>query len=161
MIRVVGVALIVVSLFTISAIALGHDYNLGFGFDTPSQGPELNSPADRVESARISITNEGVLLRELENVRLVNLADTNSMDPVLDTEATAIEIVPSDASELQVGDIISFASSEKDTIIIHRIVSISSDGEWFAMTKGDNNVVSDNERVRFEQIKGVVVGIVY
>ena len=32
---------------------------------------------------------------------------------------------------------------------------------WYAITKGDNNVVEDNWKVRFEQIEGIVIGIIY
>ena len=160
MIKVIGLLLIAVSLFAIAAIALGQT-STGFSLanGVPAQGPEMVSPADRVDSENIAIMANGVLIRDLKDVRLVNLADTNSMDPVLDAEATAIEIIPKSADELNVGDIVSYQSGSNT--VIHRIISVGSDGEWYAITKGDNNAVSDPEKVRFEQIKGVVVGIVY
>jgi signal peptidase I len=158
--KFIGLLLIVVSLFAIAAIALGQtssSFSLANG--VPAQGPEQVSPADRVDSENIAVMANGVLIKGLTNVRLVNLADTNSMDPVLDVESTAIEITPKSADELYVGDIVSYQSGSNT--IIHRIISVGSDGEWYAITKGDNNAVSDPEKVRFEQVKGVVVGIVY
>jgi len=160
MLKVIGLLLVAVSLFAIAAIALGQT-STGFSLanGVPAQGPEMVSPADRVDSENIAIMANGVLIRDLKDVRLVNVADTNSMDPVLDAEATAIEIIVESADELHVGDIISYQLGSNT--IIHRIISIGNDGEWYAITKGDNNAVSDPAKVRFEQIKGVVVGIVY
>jgi hypothetical protein len=160
MLKIIGIALIVVSLFAIAAIALGQP-STGFSLanGVPAQGPEQVSPADRVDSEQIAVMANGVLIRDLKDVRLVNIADTNSMDPVLDAESTAIEIIPKSADELSVGDIVSYQSGSNT--IIHRIISIGSDSEWYAITKGDNNAVSDPEKVRFAQIKGVVVGIMY
>jgi len=157
--ELIGIMLIVVSLFALGALALGQPYTSFSLADASTAGPELVSPADRVDSTQIAIMANGVLIRDLKDVRLVNLADTNSMDPVLDAESTAIEIIPESADELHVGDIVSYTSGSNT--IIHRIISVGNDGEWYAITKGDNNAVSDPAKVRFEQIKGVVVGIVY
>ena len=46
--------------------------------------------------------------------------------------------------------------------VIHRIAEISNDEQgWYAIVKGDNNEAPDPERVRFEQIKKVLVGVLY
>lgn len=159
MLKVIGAVLVAASLLTLAAVAFSQTPNMFGGADAPMQGPERLSPADRVDSSQIDVTADGVLVRGLSGVRLVNLADTNSMDPALDAEATAIEIVPASSDELKVGDIVSYRSGEN--VIIHRIVSIGDDGAWYAVVKGDNNALEDPARVRFEQVKGVVVGIVY
>lgn len=157
----IGALLIAGSLVSL-AMALSQS-GVGYasaGSGAPMQGPEVASPADRVDSDQITMTSNGLLIRDLKNVRLVNLADTNSMDPVLDAEATAVEVVPQTTNELHVGDIVSYKSGSNT--IIHRIISIGSDsGGWYAIVKGDNNAVADPNYVRFEQIQGVVVGIVY
>ena len=47
-------------------------------------------------------------------------------------------------------------------LIIHRITSIGYDNDgWFCNTKGDNNAVTDPEQIRFSQVNGVVVAIIY
>jgi signal peptidase I len=61
-----------------------------------------------------------------------------------------------------VGDIISFWSATIETTVIHRIVEVGKDNQGvYFVTKGDNNLYKDPEKVRFEQVKGVVVGIIY
>ena len=154
--KLAGAVLVIASLAVL--VFVGQAY-IGYGADVPSQGPERLSPADRVDSGSIVITSDGLLVRGLRNIRLVNLADTNSMDPVLDSEATAVEMVPVSTDELHAGDIVSYKSGSNT--IIHRIVEIGDDGAWYAVTKGDNNPAADPDRVRFDQVKGVVVGIIY
>jgi len=63
---------------------------------------------------------------------------------------------------LSVGDIAAYSSDFADGTIIHRIVHIGNDeqGKYFVL-KGDNNPTSDPGRVRFSQIKSVVVAIIY
>ena len=159
MLKAIGVALTVASMLALAAIALGYT-SVGYGADMPMQGPERFSPADRINWEQIVIERNGVRIGGMTGVRLVSLADTNSMDPTLDAEATAIEIVPASAEDLHVGDIISYQSGSD--VIIHRIVETGSDANgWYAVAKGDNNAVPDPAKVRFEQVKGVVVGIVY
>ncbi|MEM7813731.1 MAG: hypothetical protein QW548_02410 [Candidatus Aenigmatarchaeota archaeon] len=158
MIKAIGAALAAVSLLALAAIALGYT-GAGYGVDVPVQGPERLSPADRVSWEQILVDRSGVRINGLLNARLVSLADTNSMDPALDEEATVIEVVPESADELHAGDIISYMDGSN--AVIHRIVEIGNDGEWYAVTKGDNNAVADPAKVRFGQVKGVVVGIIY
>ena len=86
--------------------------------------------------------------------------DTNSMDPVLDEDSNAIQIRPTSPSQIQVGDIISYSSPYG--IIIHRIVEVGSDDSgWYARVRGDNNAYSDPEKGRFEQVKSVLVAVIY
>ena len=80
------------------------------------------------------------------------------MEPVLNKNSISLEIEPL-IYEIDVGDIISY--KHEGLIIIHRVVSIGDDGEWFAITKGDNNLEIDPYKVRFENVKGLVVGILY
>ncbi|MDD5253986.1 MAG: hypothetical protein PHG05_02685 [Candidatus Nanoarchaeia archaeon] len=120
---------------------------------------ELYSPADRIKINDIELSNDKITIN-LDNAVLAEFEDTNSMDPVLDDGTTAIEIIPEKESELIIGDIIVYESDYGD--IIHRIDEISSDdqGTYFVM-KGDNNYDSDPYRVRFNQIKYVLVGVLY
>ena len=84
------------------------------------------------------------------------------MDPIIDKNTNTIEIIPNNPEQLQTGDIISYKSSIYNIIVIHRIVDIKEDADGiYFITKGDNNPIADKEKVRFEQIKGVVVGVIY
>lgn len=123
------------------------------------QAPEQISPGDHIHEEQIKVFEDVVIL-DLKEVRWTSFTDTNSMDPLLDETAHGLELHPEDSSLLQIGDIISY--TYHDQVVIHRIVEIGYDRDgWYAITKGDNNAASDPHKVRFSQIKGVLVGILY
>jgi len=89
------------------------------------------------------------------------VANTHSMEPTLTAGDMILERAPTSASELVIGDIITYASQTKGITIVHRIVSLGSDEfGWYAQTKGDNAQKIDDERIRFTQVKGIVVAII-
>jgi hypothetical protein len=124
------------------------------------QSIERLSPANHVEENQIKVFNNKVEL-DIKNAVWSRFTDTNSMDPFLDEGANGIEVIPSSENEIHVGDIVSYESI-KGGIVIHRVVKIDEDvnGTYFVM-KGDNNPIQDPEKVRFSQIKGILVGIIY
>lgn len=120
---------------------------------------ELKSPGDWIQESQVKITANSITINQ-QNLRWARIADTNSMDPVIDKNSNSIELKPKKPSDLQTGDIISFKTDYGT--IIHRIVQIGNDPEgWYAVTKGDNNKNPDPYKVRFNQIKGVVVAVLY
>lgn len=126
----------------------------------PLKGTEVPSPNDWITGDDIAVYSGGVLLSIL-NATLVGYADTNSMDPLIDESAHGIEIQPV-KERLHTGDIISYRSRRAQVVIVHRIISIGEDelGRYY-ITKGDNNTDQDPEKVRFEDIEGVVVVVIY
>jgi hypothetical protein len=124
-------------------------------------GNEIASPADRVLEDQILVTNDKVVLN-IKNAEWASFTDTNSMDPVIDAGANAIEVVPKSEDEIQVGDIVAYKSDYAEGTIIHRIVHKAQDdkGTYFVL-KGDNNPINDPGKIRFSQIKSVVVAIIY
>ena len=130
-------------------------------FIRPRSPDELPSPKDRVSEDQIHVYSNRVII-DLRGAEWATFTDTNSMDPVIDLGANAIEMVPATSDEIQVGDIVSYRSSFADGIIIHRIVEIGNDSRgWYARLKGDNNAEIDPGKVRFDQIERVVVAIIY
>ncbi|HME87559.1 MAG TPA: signal peptidase I [Candidatus Nanoarchaeia archaeon] len=125
------------------------------------RGIERNSPADHISEDQIKVYGDKVEL-DIQNAVWSRFANTNSMDPFLDDGSNGIEITPQSAEEIHIGDIISYQSTRSDGIIIHRVIKIDADenGTYFTV-KGDNNSLQDPERVRFNQIKGILVGIIY
>ncbi|MDD5177813.1 MAG: hypothetical protein PHT54_00840 [Candidatus Nanoarchaeia archaeon] len=120
---------------------------------------EINSPSDRIKIDDLTLSNEKLIIN-YENIHLAQFEDTNSMDPVLDDKSIGIEIVPDYENEINEGDIVAYESEYG--IIIHRVEKISYDNDgWYATMKGDNNSVSDPYNVRFDQIKYVLVGVLY
>ena len=123
-------------------------------------GTEHPSPSDWIKESQIRVYNHDVIL-DIQNGIFTSYADTNSMDPLLDETANGIEIHPI-KSKLKVGDIISYRSSLVNAVIIHRITTIGEDTQGtYYIVKGDNNNERDPEKVRFEQIEGVVVALIY
>jgi len=128
-------------------------------FDEKSS--EKPSPKERITEDLIQVSNERVLLN-IKGAEWASFTDTNSMDPIIDSGSYAIEVIPKSEDELQVGDIVAYESEYAEGTIIHRIAYKGKDekGIYFVM-KGDNNPTNDPGRVRFSQIKRVVVAIIY
>jgi len=119
------------------------------------------SPANRVTYDNIHVYEDKVIL-DINDPQWAIFADTKSMDPVIDSSSKAIEITPKSPFELQIGDIVAYDSEYADGTIIHRILSIGNDEKgWYATMKGDNNKDADPGKVRFSQIKRVVVAVIY
>ena len=85
---------------------------------------------------------------------------TGSMKPSYDTD-TMILVKKTDPSEIQVGDVISFYSSDPaldGAVNTHRVTKIEQDGtEWKYTTKGDANNVPDQYGTDSEALIGKVV----
>ncbi|MBT3748490.1 MAG: signal peptidase I, partial [Bacteroidetes bacterium] len=96
----------------------------------------------------------------LENATISNYRDSGSMKPTFDDGANGIRIRPGGVGDLAVGDIITFRNGL--ALVVHRIVDIGIDGDGvYYITKGDNNRLVDVERVRFDDIEYVTVGVLW
>lgn len=125
------------------------------------ENEEQQSPANRVAEENISVFPEQVVIT-LGRASWASYEGTNSMDPVLDDGAHGIEISPASGESLKVGDIISFSTPLADGLVVHRIVETGHDEQgWYARSKGDNNPAVDPGKVRFEDIHGVLVAVIY
>lgn len=121
---------------------------------------EQPSPNDWIKQSQIKVNGERVVL-DIQGAILTAYANTNSMDPVLDEHTTGLEVKPIE-EKISVGDIISYKPSFIDGVIVHRVIEVGSDEKGtYYIVKGDNNTLTDPERVRFEQVEGVVVGLIY
>lgn len=122
---------------------------------------ERNSPSDWVKEDNIFVFDDKIVIN-IEDATWTAYADTNSMDPFIDEGANGLEITPKNPEDLQVGDVISYISTLDNAFVAHRIVKIGYDGDgWYAITKGDNNSIADPEKIRFNQIKYVLIGVIY
>lgn len=119
------------------------------------------SPNNWINKDRIFVYGDEVVIK-VKNPQWAIFTDTKSMDPVIDSTSKAIEIQPKSEEEIKVGDIVAYKSDYKWGIVTHRVIDIGYDANgWYARLKGDNNDYMDPEKVRFEQIKGVVVAVIY
>ncbi|MEK6858035.1 MAG: hypothetical protein AABX39_05605 [Nanoarchaeota archaeon] len=123
-----------------------------------SQAQEKLSPYDWVKEEQIKVYSDKIVL-EIPDAKWAKFSDTNSMDPLFDVDANVLQIVPKNNADVHTGDIISYETSQGT--IIHRVVELGYDGDWYAITKGDNNQQNDPEKVRFSQVKKIVVGVIY
>lgn len=122
---------------------------------------EQNSPSDWIKEEQIRVYQDRIEI-DLKDAVWAKFTNTNSMDPVLDETANAIEIIPTSPEEIHPGDIVSYKSEYSDASIIHRVLETGYDDEgWFAIMKGDNNPLQDPGKVRFKQVRRVVVAIIY
>ena len=122
-------------------------------------GAEQASPSDWIQEHNISVQQDRVVL-EIENPLWASFTDTNSMDPLLDESAHAIEIMPKEASAIHAGDVIAYKTGYG--VVIHRVVNVSEDNRGiYYQVKGDNNRFQDPFKVRFEEVRGVVVAVIY
>ena len=124
-----------------------------------SKSPEIDSPGNWISQDQINVFNDRVVI-DLKDATWARFTNTNSMDPIIDEESHAIEILPEDQNQIKVGDIISY-KTEYGTII-HRIIEKGEDKQGtYYRVKGDNNNSKDPFKIRYDDIKGVVVAVIY
>ena len=122
---------------------------------------ERISPFDRIKESQIIVDDNKVVV-ELKNPKLASFLNTNSMDPILDETANAIEIIPESEDDIKIGDIVSYNSKEKNITLVHRVIDMGYDSEVkYCILKGDNNVHPDQEKIRFRDIQRLIVMIIY
>ncbi len=130
-----------------------------FKFPFSLAAPERVSPNDWVREEQIKVYKDKVVL-EIPNALWAGFTNTNSMDPFLDERSNAVEIKPSNPEAIKVGDVIAYDSPYGT--LIHRVVEKGHDQQGiYYRVKGDNSTITDPMKVRFEQVEGVVVAVIY
>lgn len=125
------------------------------------QASEKPSPSDWIKDSQIHVYHDKIVI-DLDGAEWSEFTDTNSMDPVIDSGANAIEIIPKSPSQINVGDIIAYSSPYSSGTIIHRVIETGIDSKgWYCHVKGDNLPTQDPGKIRFDQVKRVVVAIIY
>ncbi len=116
------------------------------------------APHSRLNLSDVSFGESAVVIRASEAIPGL-VGPTGSMRPILDSGVIVLELPVVSANELYPGDII---YDLHDVRVIHRIIGLGWDEfGWYAIAKGDSNPVPDPEKIRFEQVRGVVGGIIY
>jgi len=122
---------------------------------------ERISPNDWIKQDQIDYIEKANLLtiKLKPNVEIFGVADTGSMDGLLDYGHSVILTDNFDRNKLAVGDIIAYRYYTK--LILHRIVEVHEDkhGRWYR-TRGDNCIDNDPP-VREVQVKYLCLGILY
>lgn len=124
---------------------------------------EIPSPRDLILQSDMHYDNvqETLTINNLKpNIWLAEIADTNSMDPVLDYQHTCILTDNFKCEDLVVGDVVVYQINNQ--AIIHRIIKIDmDDGKRRYTLKGDNNSIADGYIVRDEHLKWLLLGVIY
>lgn len=82
---------------------------------------------------------------------------SDSMAPYVRAGDAVIYRKVNDNTELKINDIVVYHNSSIKRDVIHRLVKIDEDdGTYIFTTKGDSNDASDNIKVKYKDIKGVV-----
>jgi hypothetical protein len=126
------------------------------GFFTFNRNVE--GPGDFVKEEMIYANGSSVTIA-IKNPMLFRYDDSGSMQPVLGASVNGVGFKPLSPAQIHVGDIINFQSN--GLFIVHRVVEKGQDeqGVYF-ITRGDNSDVADS-KIRFEDIDGVVVALIY
>jgi len=125
-------------------------------------GLERISPNDWVKREQIDYNEKLKLLTiKLEpNVKIFDIADTNSMDGLLDIGHNVIATDHFDRAKLSVGDMVVY--QVYTTKIVHRIVEITEDKNGrIYRCRGDNCLDTDPYYLRDLNIKWLVLLIGY
>ncbi len=95
-----------------------------------------------------------------KQVRWTTFDDTHSMEPLFGSDHNGLLFTPTTEDDISVGDIITFTYN--NNYYIHRVITINEDTNgWYALTKGDNNINNDNIKIRFNDITGVLFGLLF
>lgn len=122
-------------------------------------GKELLSPGNWIKENQIQVFPTRVIINVPE-ATWAGFTNTNSMDPLLDEDSNAIEVKPQNAESIEVGDIISYHTAYGT--IIHRVTEKGVDEQGvYYLVKGDNNRFADPLKVRYDDVVGVVVAVIY
>ena len=143
-----------------SGISFG---GVGFSLDVGAflPGGESFLPSDRVNRSDIHVFGDRVVI-VVGNVSWSEYEDTGSMEPVLGAGANGLQLDPESEADVHVGDIVAYDPGGGGGLVVHRVVRIGSDGAGtYYVLKGDNAVLADPGRVRFSQIRHVLIGVIY
>jgi len=136
--------------------------NIDFsGKEFPFGGSVMPSPYDRVSESQIHVYDDKVVV-EVPDVEWASYADTHSMEPVLKAGANGLELIPKSENDIHVGDIVAYKADWSDGLVVHRVVDSSMDslGAYYTL-KGDNNSSVDPGKVRFSDMRYVLIGVLY
>ncbi len=148
-----------IAILVLSAGALAVSYADSYPNVSVSAAPEMKSPGNWIKEEQIEVYPNQILLN-VQNARWLKFTDTNSMDPLFDAEANVLELPVNRPDEIHEGDIVAYKTP--GGLVVHRVVKVDQDEKGiYYLVKGDNNPLADPYKIRFENIRGVIVGIIY
>ena len=126
----------------------------------PQETIERPSPKIRIRPEQVKIENDTLIVPGLTGCFIAAVAPKNSMEPVIDDGMFVFLDPTVSVTDLIVGDIIMYEHPDFNggSPVLHRIIGMGQDTDWYCQTKGDNNAYQDPVKVRASHIKGVYRG---
>lgn len=123
---------------------------------------DVPGPTTSLQANQVHVFNDHVRI-DLKGAIPAVFTDTDSMGATLDKGTIAIEVPITDIDQLQEGDIGSYVTPlAPGATIIHRVVETGVDEEGpYWIFQGDGLSTTDPAKVRFEQLRREVVGLLY
>ncbi|MFH1249167.1 MAG: S26 family signal peptidase [archaeon] len=113
---------------------------------------------ERINTSQIQMEPDRIIIN-IDNTSISKYGNTSSMIPLINENSKGITVEPKSANDIKMGDIITYEFNGE--LIVHRVINIGEDANgWYCIVKGDNTQVSDG-KIRFEQIKSILIGILY
>ena len=126
---------------------------------------ERSSPKIRIKTGDVSLdmaTNEVHFKGLKPGTWVTSVADTGSMDPLIDIGMMVILEPIRDIHDLIVGDIICYQKPGTPCLILHRIIKIYEDSTgWWCQAKGDNSVSKDPGWIETSWVRYILRGILH
>lgn len=113
---------------------------------------------ERINASEIEIKPDKIVI-DIKNLSISRYANTSSMNPMITENSKGITVVPKSPDEITIGDIITY--EQNGILIVHRVIETGHDDYgWYCIVKGDNTQQADG-KIRFGQIKSILIGILY
>jgi len=96
---------------------------------------------------------------DLATVIKSTVQNSNSMEPLIDIGHTILLDTYYHQDDVLEGDVIIYNDGVRD--IIHSVIGVSFDGEWYCRAQGLNNNRPDIGKIRFPQIRYMCVGVLW
>ena len=130
---------------------------------TDPSGVERPSPVGTIPQSAVERFADRIVIKQPGLKLIKDIADTNSMDPLFDTDHTLIVRSKDsfDANDLKEGDIIIYLNGD-GRLVVHRVIQVDADEQGkFYKCEGDNNNRPDAYIIRDINIKYLVAGVIY
>lgn len=142
-------------------VVLGFALSMIYGkYINPFHNGINTKPSDYFEQDSIYEDTLGnIIIKKQDDELSAVTTKGSSMLPIAGENDIAIVYKNPKESEIKVGDIIVFVSKlDNETNIFHRVIKITKEGY---LTKGDNNQVDDGYIIKYEEVEGKLVGVLW
>lgn len=120
---------------------------------------DVSAPSDRIKESDIQISRDEFKVNYDKKLFMISFNCTGSMLPTMDCGHNAI-VIEARQDDLRIGDIVVYVKNNGE-MVSHRIIKIGNDDlGWYTITRGDNNSIND-EKIRFDKIKYVIITLLY